>query len=170
MILKEIEMDLPYEKNESRVKNIQTTEGVDYDSAIKLDYNLLWKEKRRIFQLSTRCMTAMIERLMPPILTDECWKILIECVKTPNKNMIRNFLGVYVVQVQFDYEEYVLSTDLEKKKFIIDKVVEVTNIISPQKEVELKEILNTCDRIQNLGFVNEWLWGKPKKTKIYMFK
>ena len=70
MVLKEIEMDLPY------VRDINPEQLSEDD--IKLDYELNWKEKRRRFQLMTRCMTSMIERIIPRITTKDCWKILVE--------------------------------------------------------------------------------------------
>ena len=70
MILKEIEMDLPYVRDTNQ-------EHLSAD-AIKLAYELNWKEKRRQFQLMTRCMTSMLERIIPRINTKDCWKILIE--------------------------------------------------------------------------------------------
>lgn len=165
MILKEIEMDLPYERNESRIKNSQITETMDYDTAVKMDYNLYWKDKRRAFQLSTRCMTSMVERLISPIITADCWKILIECVNIPEENVVKNFLGVYVVQVQFDYEKYIISTDFEKKKIIISEIVKATNIVSQETGMDLEEVRHACYQIQKIGFVNEWLWGNSKKNK-----
>jgi len=51
-----------------------------------------WKEKRRQFQLMTRCMTSMLERIIPRITTKDCWKILIECVEKPSGNDCINLL------------------------------------------------------------------------------
>lgn len=68
MILKEIEMDLPYVRDTDQ----------EYLSAedIKLDYESNWKGKQRKFQLMTRCMTSIVERIIPRVTTKDCWKIL----------------------------------------------------------------------------------------------
>ena len=79
MLLKEIEMDLPYQRDDLRIENIRRTGGLEYNKAVKKDYELNWKEKRRDFQLMTRCMTSMVSRLLPKIKTEDCWKIIIEC-------------------------------------------------------------------------------------------
>ena len=92
MVLKEIEMDLPYVRDTNQ-------EQLSEDD-IKLDYELNWKGKRRQFQLMTRCMTSMIERIIPRTTTKDCWKILIECVENPSRKGIINllsFLSLFLV-------------------------------------------------------------------------
>lgn len=122
MILKEIEMDLPY------VRDINQ-EHLSAD-AIKLDYELIWKEKRRQFQLMTRCMTSMLERIIPRITTKDCWKILIECVEKLSRNDCINLLGVYSVQVLFDINMFWEMNSLEKKKYVVNKIGEAIGIIA----------------------------------------
>jgi len=53
-----------------------------------------------------RCMTSMIERIMHPIITKDCWKILIECVENTPRNECINLLGVYSVQIIFDVNTF----------------------------------------------------------------
>lgn len=157
MILKEIEMDLPY------VRDINQEQLSSDD--IKLDYELNWKEKRRQFQLMTRCMTSMIERIMPRITTKDCWKILIECVEKPSRNECINLLGVYSVQVLFDINMFWEMNSLEKKKYVVNKIREATSIISQYNFFDVKEIENACNKIVDLNYVNEWYWKKPVKSK-----
>lgn len=157
MILKEIEMDLPYVRDTNQ-------EYLSAD-AIKLDYELNWKEKRRQFQLMTRCMTSMLERIIPRIITKDCWKILIECVEKPSRNECINLLGVYSVQVLFDINMFWEMSSLEKKKYVVNKIGEAIGRIAQYKFFAVEEIQKACKEIVDSNYLNEWYWNKPVKLK-----
>lgn len=157
MILKEIEMDLPYVRDTNQ-------EYLSAD-AIKLDYELNWKEKRRQFQLMTRCMTSMLERIIPRITTKDCWKILIECVEKPSRNECINLLGVYSVQVLFDINMFWKMNSLEKKKYVVNKIGEAMRTIAQYNFFAVEEIQKACNEIVESNYVNEWYWNKPVKSK-----
>ena len=157
MILKEIEMDLPYVRDDNQ-------EHLS-DDAIKLDYELNWKEKRRQIQLMTRCMTSMIERIIPRITTKDCWKILIECVEKPLRNEGINLLGVYSVQVFFDINKFLAMNSLEKKQYVVDKIREGISKLSQYNSFDVEEIQKACNKIVDSNYVNEWFWNKPVKSK-----
>lgn len=123
-------MDWPYHINKEFVQKVQEEQGLGYEEAVRKDYEINWKEKRRTFQLMTRCMTAMLERIMLPVKTKDCWKILVECVNTCADNTYKNFLGVYAIQVEFDFETFFHAADYEKKGMIIDTLNEAINRIS----------------------------------------
>lgn len=157
MILKEIEMDLPY------VLDINQ-EQLSKDD-VKLDYELNWKGKRRRFQLMTRCMTSMIERIIPRITTKDGWKVLIECVEKPSGQEVVNLLGVYCIQVPFNINVFWEMDNLNKKKYVISKIREAIRIIAQYDFFNVEEIEKACDKVESLNYVNEWYWGKPVKHK-----
>lgn len=165
MKLLEIEMDLPYQKNQSFINEVQKTKLLDYPDAVKQDYELNWKEKRRNFQLMTRCMTSMIERIMEPIVTQDCWKIIIECVENQVSKRHENLLGVYVIQIKFDLNMFLTADDDSKKKIVIDTVLKGIRELSNNVSFELSNIVDACMEITNKGYINEWLWGKPVRLK-----
>lgn len=80
MRLKILELDFPYKKNDEFIKQ-QMENGLSVLEAGRVYFEKIWKWERRKFVLATRCMTSMIERYMKPIVTDECWKITIECME-----------------------------------------------------------------------------------------
>lgn len=135
------------------------------DDAIKLDYELNWKEKRRQIQLMTRCMTSMIERIIPRITTKDCWKILIECVEKPLRNEAINLLGVYSVQVFFDINKFLGMNSLEKKQYVVNKIREGISKLSQYNSFDVGEIQKACNKIVDSNYVNEWFWNKPVKSK-----
>jgi hypothetical protein len=157
MILKEIEMDLPY------VRDIGQAHLSS--EAIKMDYELNWKAKRRQFQLMTRCMTSMLERIVPRIITKDCWKILIECVEVPSRRDCINLLGVYSIQVHFDINMFWEMNNLEKKKYVVKKIGEAIGKIAQYNLFATEEIQKACSEIVDSHYVNEWYWDKPVKLK-----
>lgn len=165
MLLKEIELDLPYIKDEARITQIQLEAKLDYDEAIKKDYALNWREKRRIFQLQTKCMTSMIERLMPKITTKDCWKIIIECVENANQDEFKNLLGVYVVQVEFDFHYFCQLESEAKKVYVVSKITDSLNNLICLVDFNIDAIINTCIGIQEKKYINKWVAGKPVKNK-----
>lgn len=162
MKLKEIEMDLPYRKNDKFIQQMQM-EGMKYEEAVRKDYDMNWKKIRREFQLMTRCMTAMIERIMLPTDTKDCWKLLIECVEENTDNNYKNLLGVYVIQVPLEIETFFSAEDYDKKKDVINKIIEAINKLSMQITFELTSIYDACMTIINNNYVNEWIWKKALK-------
>lgn len=158
MIFREINLDFPYER--------ESGQELLSEDDLQLDYELNWKWKRRELQLMTRCMTSMIERIMPRITTKDCWKIIIECVQQPTSNKIRNMGGgVCHVQVPFEIDRFREMSSLEKKAHVINKVREALVIIAQNDDFDVTAIANACDEVVNLNYINEWYWKKPVKSK-----
>lgn len=156
MLLREIEMDLPYVPDTNKEQTVEDT---------RRDYELNWKKKRRQFQLMTRCITSMIERIIPRITTKDCRKILIECMEKPSREGYINLLGVYAIQIPFDINLFWEMESLTKKKYVVNKIREALKTIAGCISFSVEEIENACDKIEDSNYVNEWYWGKPKKNK-----
>lgn len=165
MKLVEIELDLPYQKNEKYIDEVLKNGIFEYQEATRQDYELNWKEKRRNFQLMTRCMTSMIERIMKPINTEDCWKIIIECVENQESKGHSNLLGVYVIQVEFDLNMFLIADDYNKKRIVIDTVLKGIKKLSNCVLFELNNIVDACMQIVDCEYINEWLWGKQIRLK-----
>ena len=166
MKLLEVEMDLPYQTDEEFIYRKQE-EAIDYQESLKMDYELNWKEKRREFQLMTRCITSMVERIMQPIDTKDCWKILIECVENPIDINYRNLLGVYAIQAKIDLGEFYFADDFQKKEMMIDIILKGVKQLSKNVSFDLNSITDACTKIINCKYKNEWSWKKIKiKEKI----
>ena len=159
-LLREIELDLPYQKNNEAIQLLQDCKKLDYLEAVKQDYEVNWKEMRRKFQLMTRCMTSMLERIMKPIHTKDCWKILIECVDDCIDKGYRNLLGVYTIQIAFNKQQFFLASNLEKKKMVIDVISEAIKLFSDIADFEVTNIRDACAEIKRRNYINEWFWKK----------
>lgn len=162
MKLSEVEMDLPYQVNEKFVYRKQKEEAIDYQDALKIDYETNWKEKRREFQLMTRCVTSMIERIMKPIETKDCWKILIECVENLENKDYKNLLGVYVIQVKINLEMFYKVDDYSKKEIMVEIILKGINQLSKSVSFNLNNFTDACMKIIANNYVNEWTWKRIK--------
>lgn len=162
MILNEIEMTISYVKDEYMIREIQNKEGLNYNEA-KEKYLIHWKSERRKFQLMTRCMTSMVVRMMPKIKTKDCWKIIIEWVDKIAPPFFKINDGLYTVKIEGNIEEFYQLDSYMKKKVVIDKVIEAINILSELTDIDMEGIKETCLEIRRLNYINEWMWGKPKK-------
>lgn len=155
MILRDIDMDLPYIIDEEKVQ--MTPEET------RKDYELNWKWKRRDFQLTNRCMMAMITRLMPRIVTEKCWKITIQCVEKISKDGYIIVGGDCEIQVIFDLGRFYSMTRLEKKQYAIEKTMEGLNKLIPF--IDVTGVLEACYKVVESNYENIWFWKKPKKRK-----
>lgn len=167
MILREIEFDLPYQKNVEYINKIKQEEKLDYDEAVLRDYECNWESKRREFQLMTRCMTSMIERLMEKAKTDNYRKILVECYESPKDFRIKNALGVCVVPIWFRVDQFFHADNRTKKTMVINAIYSVIDTLAKETGDQLLELKKVCKIIQECDYTNEWLYKKPVKRKNY---
>ena len=165
MKLVEIELDLPYQKNQNFIDEVLKNGILEYQEATRQDYESNWKEKRRNFQLMTRCMTSMIERIMEPTVTEECWKIIVECIEKQARKEYSNLLGAYVIQVEFDYNMFLTADDYSKKKMVIDTILKGIKKLSNCILFDFNNIVDACKQVADNGYINEWLWGKTIRLK-----
>ena len=152
MILKELQMDIPFIRK-------------GYDNNSIEEYESTWKWKRRQFQLMTRCMTSMIERMLPSLKTKDYWKILIECVDDNPKYGFTNMLGVCVIQIKFDIDSFFEMEDIDKKRYVISKIIDTMSLLSLHGLSEVDVIKDVCNDIIIKDYVNEWYWKKNVKKK-----
>ena len=153
MIFREIQMDMPFVNTDISQEDIYSI------------YESTWKEKRRRFQLMSRCMTSMIERLMPSIKTENYWKLLIECVEKNPRLECLNMLGVCSVQIVFNFESFFEMDNYQKKKYVLDKIMETIDYLSIKGLNEFVAIKPICDEVVRRDYLNEWFWNKPIKNE-----
>ena len=94
MKLQYFELDKPYMENQQRIEELMDSAALTYEEARIEDYRQNWKDLRRAFVYESKCMTSMVERLFKPVVTKDCWKIIVECVDTISNPAIMNLLGV----------------------------------------------------------------------------
>lgn len=164
MILDEFDLDLPYVENKENINELIKRQNCSYSEAIKIDYNDSWKQKRRSFNLETRCITSMFERLLNKFKTDDCRKIIVECVDKLNNDNIINHLGVYITQIEFDYYNFIKKSNYEKKVETLNLLMLGIEKVTKLKKWDVNTFLEAKDKIIILNYANEWSFKKPIKS------
>lgn len=167
MKLVELEFDLPYQENSDYINNLISC-NIDYKQALQKDYRDNWMWKRREFQLMTRCMCSMIERLMTPIINDKYWKILIECIGTDKSEFITSFKnldGIFVYSTGFDYEDFIKKSSHEKKVFTVDFLLANIAKISQYTCLDLCNISEACFSVIKQNYKNSWIYRQKFNKK-----
>ena len=164
MRLQSFGFDFPYIKNEERIKLIIDENRCSKEEAIKIDYQVNWKEMRRKLTLQTRCITALFERLFGCFDTRDCCKLLIEGVPVEPDSIIRNFSGVYTVQVVFDYDSFISMDELNKKKSILELLMYGIEKVASVQKWSMEPFTNVYKKITELGYKNEWVWFKSARS------
>lgn len=166
----EFEFDFPFEAfeaSEEIIQSIMHEKSISHEKAYYIAYQEQWKWKRRALQLETRCLSAMIERLLPEFKC-KFWKIIIEFVSTPEYLSPKNFTGVCVVQYPFHLDWYCKQTEL-------NKLIYLTNCAENAILQIKKEVPNISDyfypvfhKIKSSNYHNIWTWHEiiysPQKT------
>lgn len=157
MKLQYFELDKPYMENQQRIEELMDSTALTYEEARIKDYRQNWKDLRRAFVYESKCMTSMVERLFKPVITQDCWKINIECVDTIGNPAIMNLLGVYTVQVLFDF-----STILGHNRF------KEARRVFQELSISCSLIEDVINEIEKNDYENSWEW-KRKKIQSTIF-
>jgi len=59
LILKDIDLDLTYKENKAFIEEIVNKQNMPERDAIRLDYEMNWKEKRMNFRDEIRCIAEL---------------------------------------------------------------------------------------------------------------
>ena len=164
MKLEYFELDKPYVENQQRIEELMESAGLTYEEARIEDYRQNWKGQRRAFVYESKCMISMVERLFKPVITQDCWKIIVECVDTISNPAIMNLLGVYTVQVLFDFSSYESSNPLEQKKMLLDAFLKGAKRVFQELSIPCSLIEDVVNEIEKNNYENSWEW-KMKKVQ-----
>lgn len=164
MDLKEFDLDLPYVADEEKINSVIKEKRCLRNEATKFDYEANWKDKRRSFRLETRCISAMFERIFGKMTTEDCWKILIECVEQVKEERVINLSGVYTVQVKFNYESFLSKNEYQKKQMTLSTLMEGIRVIARIKGWNLEPFEIVYSKICEVDYINEWIWKKTVKS------
>lgn len=167
MKLKILELDFPYKINDEFVRS-QMKKGMTAMEAKREDYQMNWKWERRRFVLVTRCMTSMVEQFMQTIKTDECWKIVIECVEKDELEKPILIGGMYELQYHLKFDDFFALEDSEKKKKTIEIIWDCLHLWEDQIPFELQNIYTACQKVKEMGYINKINWKKPIRSPKYI--
>lgn len=113
---------------------------------------------RRMFDLQTRSITSLYERLFPKYKTTECWKVLVNCVNDTPTTQYRNIGGVYELDIIADIATFFSLTDIEKKVWAFEYLKLGIIGILKQTGWETELFMKTFQKVEQLNLRNVWLW------------
>lgn len=117
--------------------------------------------RHRQFNFETRCVAALIERLLPKITTADSWKVLFKCVSTINRERHLVSGGVCELEVQADVEQFFTLSDPQKKEWTLQVIEDGLSKLLPQTGWPPEPFQQTIERARALGLVNDYVWRKP---------
>jgi len=164
MYLSSFDFDLPYIENIKSINSLMNAQKCTYEEALKIDYILNWKEKRRNFRLETRCITSMFERLLGKFKNEKCQKIIIECSENNIESSILNFSGIITVQLQMNHEKFLKKKDIEKKEVTLKLLMKGIKKVAINENWNLDPFENISEIVKSNKYSNEWIWKKPIKN------
>ena len=168
MKLRYFELDKPYVENQQRIEELMDSAALTYEEARIEDYRQNWKDLRRAFVYESKCMTSMVERLFKPVVTKDCWKIIVECVETISHPAIINLLGAYTVQVPFVFSSYESLSPLEQKKMLLGALIKGVRRVFLELSIPCSLIEDVVNEIEKNDYENSWEW-KRKKIQSTIF-
>ncbi|ULO09545.1 hypothetical protein H1230_12685 [Paenibacillus sp. 19GGS1-52] len=96
--------------------------------------------------------------------TEDCWKILVECVEDITEERILNLSGVVTVQVKFSFDEFCFLSENEKKRTTLNLLMKGIEKISSHKNWAVEPFREVSSQIKQMGYSNEWVWKKAIKS------
>lgn len=117
--------------------------------------------RHRQFNFETRCVAALIERLLPKITTADSWKVLFKCVSAVRKGQYLVSGGVCELEVQADVEQFFTLSDQHKKEWTLQVIEDGMGKLLPQTGWPQEPFRQAIERARVLGLVNEYVWRKP---------
>ena len=162
MKLRYFELDKPYVENQQRIEELMDSAALTYEEARIEDYRQNWKDLRRAFVYESKCMTSMVERLFKPVVTKDCWKIIVECVETISHPAIINLLGAYTVQVPFVFSSYESLSPLEQKKMLLGALIKGVRRVFLELSIPCSLIEDVVNEIEKNDYENSWEWKRKK--------
>lgn len=170
MYLSDIDIDIPYKIKPETIERIMVENSCSYEHAIQKDYEENWKWNIiRRFTLETRCIVSMFLRLMGKVRTQDCSKIVINCVNEEINNDVNSRMGICKVEHYLDYSLFFTKSEYEKKLLTLNIIEKGISRIAEDKNWDFYPFQEIINKIVDLGYNNYWIWGKGVKSpsKLY---
>lgn len=169
MYLRDIHLDLPYREDPEVLKEVMIQHNCSYEDAIKIDYNLNWKDLRRQFYLETRCMVSMFLRVLGRYKNKDCTKIVVDCVEEITRTTFNFAMGIGLVQYKLAPVDFFTKRNDEKKQIALQIIRGSVCTLAQDRGWDLAPLEEAFRKIEEAEYNNFYVYGKPVKspTKQY---
>jgi len=123
----------------------------------------------RPLHVQTRCVCALVERFLPPLVTEKEWKISVHVSPSCAKAPMLTVSGVATVTIVRDVSAFFDMDDSAKKEFAIKALQEGAVFAAKHYGWPTDQISAAISEAKRLGLVNEWKfqpkWNPSRKLK-----
>lgn len=112
------------------------------------------------FANQTRCVSALVERLLPSVVTDGVWKALFYCVTEAEQGRPLISGGVCQIEVSADVEKFFVFDDRHKKRWTFETLQRGVDRLLPQIGWPREPFNYSFAEAEKLGLKNERIWRK----------
>lgn len=168
MYLRDLSLDLGYIVDEERVKATMQDNCCTLSEAMSILYQDIWKVKGYQFRLQTRCISSMFERLLGRLktATEDCWKILVNCIEDAEADRMLMPTDVCSVQVKYAYKDFAARDSYQKKQQALRLLMRGIEIVAKAKGWDITPFKAVEAQIIEADYRNEWvLWKKSSPNK-----
>lgn len=129
-----------------------------------LDFPLEEMASRSRLSFETRSVMALYRRCFPELKVDRAWKVLIECVPQVIRSEVRDLLGAFTLQRQFDLEKYRSAEISERKRIALETIHQGSLAVAKLCGWPLEPFETAYKGVIERNYVNEWTWPKSPKS------
>ncbi len=122
------------------------------------------KESNWNLMNQVRCILALYERHMPKLKIDRAWKVLIECVPQVTRSEVRDLLGAFTLQQEFDLENYQSADIPERKRIALETIHQGSLAVAKLCSWPTEPFETAYKCVIERNYVNEWTWPKSPKS------
>ena len=169
MALNQFGFHIKYYPNELSVEHYMVTDKCSRDDAMERDERENWRWISSDFCYETRCVCALYERFFGIMRKAPFRKMLVVCVPDIQYETGSNLIGVYAVQVPFDYNEYLKLSVIQKKRVILNTLMTCIRQAVAETGLQMDQFEMAYNKVIEANFVNEWRAHKNvlNRTKDY---
>lgn len=160
MLLKYIDLDLPYNENKVFIKELIKKDNIEEADAIVIDYQENWKWKRMNFRDEVRCIAEMYIYNLGKFETKETKKVIIHCVTEISTHEVKTCDGFTEIEVELDFHTYSQLSNEDKKKLILEKLYEGVTKVAQYYQWNLDLFKDAYHSIVEKHYKNEYVWKK----------
>ncbi|RFU62577.1 hypothetical protein [Bacillus sp. V59.32b] len=117
------------------------------------------------FSYQTRCITKLYENVFTKkFKTMDCKQLNFHCGDYSSYKSLGNVDGFCDVQVPYDIEWFLNLSDDRKKRETLELILRSIKYVLEIKKWDEKPFLEAYNRVIDLNYQNQYIWGKPKKS------
>lgn len=136
---------------------------------------LLGKEEisdvQKSFSFQTRCITKLYERVFEKkYQTVDCRQLNFHCGHYPEMRLLECFDGFCPILVPYNIEQFLEYPDNRKKVETLELLKSSLDFVIVEKNWDPTPFREAYERVKELSYINEFIWGKPKFSPNKKYK